>query len=136
MRQQVAEAALADPARADVLMTIRPRAPLRARIVEVDHGQPPQPQLAVELREPGIDLVGIVHPDPRPPGVGNVETEDSRASGTPSAAASSAIRACSSMVVPMDAPPPAAFSSTRIGSRRGRGVGTRSVRRRTALLPR
>ena len=46
--EHAGEARRPDPSRADVLVAVRPRAQLRARVVEVDHPQPPEAERRVE----------------------------------------------------------------------------------------
>src|SRR5439155_1194576 len=51
--EQVRQPARADATRPDVLVAVRPRSSLRARVVEVDHLEAPEPELAIEAPDSG-----------------------------------------------------------------------------------
>ena len=73
--EQVPEPDRPDPPGAEVLVAIQPRAPLGARVVEVDHDQAIEPDPRVEVVEEGIDDGRIAEVDAGTPGVGRVEAE-------------------------------------------------------------
>ena len=75
MAHEVPEPDRADPTRAEVLVAIGPRSARRARIVEMDQGEPVEPDPPVELGEQVIDGDGVADIDAGTPGVGRVEAE-------------------------------------------------------------
>ena len=81
MAEQVAESAHSDPAGPQVLMAIEMRAALALRVVEVDHGQPVEPDPGVEVGEECVDRVRLAQVDPGGPRVCRVETEPQSLAG-------------------------------------------------------
>ncbi len=67
MRQHAGEPRGADQPRAQVLVAVGVRAPLRAGVVEVDHPQPVKADRAVERRDHRVDAGGLVHRRSRRP---------------------------------------------------------------------
>ena len=105
MRQDPGEAARADLARAEVLVAIRPRPAVRARVVEVDQAQPPEADRAVELGHQPVDGGGIVHRVARAPEMGDVEAPREPLRGRrPRRRSTASIRASSSTLEPMPEP--------------------------------
>ena len=75
MPEQVGQARRADPPGAQVLVTVRPRPELGARVVEMDHDQPLEPDPLVEGGQEASIAAGVGDVDAGAPGVRGVEAE-------------------------------------------------------------
>ena len=127
--EQVGQPAGADPAGAEVLVAVQPRAELRPRVVEVDHDQPLEPDPGVERVEEGVDGGRVGEVDAGAPGVGGVEAEaDPLGRDAARRDARRRSPASSSTSCPRPPPLPAEFSRTSIG--RARPAAVRIDRRR------
>lgn len=73
--QQCPHAVGPDGSGADMLVTVRPGAQVRTRVVEMDHRQPIEADQPAELRDDPIALLGVGDLVSRTPQVGGVEAD-------------------------------------------------------------
>ena len=88
---EVSQAARPDPPRPQMFMAIDLRAEFDARIVEVDHDQPVEPDPIIEIGEERIKRLWLADVDPRAPGMSGTRQNATRSGATPRTAMASTI---------------------------------------------